>query len=243
MVSLRGKTARTRGLCSQTCACARGQRPGPKVRCFSTMLPSSTSTSRPCGDCPGTHAHSVPSAPGVPPHRSPYSALSRLRGRRQTSPLSACARSSGVHWRPSLPSGARESGERARTPLLSRGAGRRVAPHLPPPGPVPVTSGCTGLATLQWGWGGDRKSQGWGACGGCAPLPHPRHPQKGTNEKANTPEAGAAAYDATRNEQGLFFMGAQLLPRRRRQRLSPLSGQQPPSPTPPSLSPTPSSSW
>lgn len=182
----------------------------------------------------------LPTLRGPPWHTCPFSALSapgphspqptlrpfpplRATNRHLRSPPHA--RSSGVHWRRSLPSGARESGERARTPLLSRGAGRRAASHLRPPGPVPITSGCTGLATLRWGRGGGRKSQGWEPAGGCALLPHPRHPRKGKNEKANTPEAGAATYDATRNEQGLFFVGAQLLPRRRRQRLSLLSGQ------------------
>lgn len=234
MVSLSGKTARLRGPCTQTRVCAHGQQLGPKVQAL-LQDASSSSTSRPCGDRPGTRAHSVPSAPQVRTRRDARAAPSHLRRPQaaQTSPLSsACARALlGVPWRLSPPSGARESGQRAGAASLSR-SWAQSSPSPPATWPCPHYQWLHRSCYLAMGPGRWPEEPGWEPAAGRARLPHPRRPQKRTNKKANTPEAGPAACDATRNDRGLFFVGAQLLPRRRRQRLSVLSGHEPPSPTP-----------
>lgn len=139
------------------------------------------------------------------------------------------ARSSEVPWLLSPPSGACESksGQRAGTPASLSRSWAQGSPSSPATWPCPHYLWLHRSRYLAMGPGRRPEELGWEPADRCARLPHPRHPQKGTNKKANTPEAGPATYDATRNEQGLFFVGAQLLPRRRRQRSSPLGGQQP----------------
>lgn len=235
MVSLSGKTARLRGPCTQTRVCAHGQQLGPKVQALLHDA-SSSSTSRPCGDRPGTRAHSVPSAPQVRTRRNAHAAPSHLRRPQaaQTSPLSsACARarssgSPGVCPRPQEPVRAGRGPEPAS---LSR-SWAQSSPSPPATWPCPHYQWLHRSCYLAMGPGRWPEEPGWEPAAGRARLPHQRCPQKRTNKKANTPEAGPAACDATRNERGLFFVGAQLLPRRRRQRLSVLSGHEPPSPTP-----------
>lgn len=172
MVSLSGKTARLRGPCTQTRVCAHGQQLGPKVQALLHDA-SSSSTSRPCGDRPGTRAHSVPSAPQVRTRRNAHAAPSQAAGRRphrrlRSLPHARARALLGVPWRLSPPSGARESGQRAgaRFPLAELGAEQPLTSGHLALSPLPVAAQvllpCDGAGAVAGragvGAGGRRRS-------------------------------------------------------------------------------------